>query len=79
MKGNRVTPTNAGLDLDPIRERSSRYLNLADELADGKLPGMGRGATATTLGLSASLTAADVPDLLAEIDRLRTLVEARNG
>ena len=67
MRSNRL----AGREFDAIRERSDRYLALADRLdANGRLPGVSAASTAHALGLAASLTAADVPDLIAEVQRL---------
>lgn len=51
-----------------IRERASRYAGLAARLSDdGSLPGHTSGSTATTIGLAASLLAADTATLLAEL------------
>lgn len=61
------------IDLEAIRARSARYLGIADRLDDkGNLPDLSSSATASAIGFAASLTAADVLDLLAEVDRLRT-------
>jgi hypothetical protein len=66
--------TTTPLDLAPIRERLARYEAMGDKLNDGKLPDLSRSATATAIGLAASFVAAYVPDLLAEIERLRNAV-----
>ena len=56
------------LDLDAIRKRSDDYLGLADRMNDDR-------TTAAAIGFAAVLTAADVPDLLAEVERLRAELE----
>lgn len=69
-----------GAELAEIQGRSERYLGLADRMTDGKLPGLSREATSLAIGLSASLTAADVPDLIDEVRRLAAaLLESRTN
>ena len=63
------------LDLDAIRKRSDDYLGLADRMDDGRIPGLNSQTTAAAIGFLASLTAADVPDLLDEVERLRAELE----
>lgn len=59
-------------DLAAIKERRDRYESLADELdGNGCLPNMSSETTARTIGIAASFTAGDVPDLIAEVERLR--------
>lgn len=55
------------LDLEPIRHRSGKYFSLGEDEVQTRL---GK-AWATAVGLAASFSANDVPDLIAEIERLR--------
>lgn len=61
------------LDLEAIRERSDAYEALADKMVGGQLPDLSPTASASAIGLSASLTAADVPGLITEVEKLRRL------
>lgn len=54
-------------ELAEIKERAARLAEIADQLTDGKLPDLSRTATATAIGLAATLSAGDVPRLLDEL------------
>ncbi len=79
--GDRLTHPPAAeatvLDLDAIRERFARYEALTDRMdADGRLPGMNAPTSARTIGLMASLVAADTGDLLGAVDTLAAALAA---